>query len=106
MSCYYVRRVDGVPRVFAEFVDGGSLYEWIRDGRLRSVDQILDVAIQFAWGLHYAHDQGLVHRDVKPANLMLTDGRRGQGHRLRPHARARAMAPRAPSAATAARARR
>ena len=72
VSCYYVRRVDGVPRVFAEFVDGGSLYEWIRDGRLRAVDQILDVAIQFAWGLHYAHDQGLVHRDVKPANLMLT----------------------------------
>ncbi len=72
VSCYYVRRVDGVPRVFAEFVDGGSLYEWIRDGRLRTVDQILDVAIQFAWGLHYAHDQGLVHRDVKPANLMLT----------------------------------
>lgn len=72
VSCYYVRRVDGIPRVFAEFVDGGSLYEWIRDGRLRSVDQILDVAIQFAWGLHYAHDQGLVHRDVKPANLMLT----------------------------------
>ena len=72
VSCYYVRRVDGIPRVFAEFVDGGSLYEWIRDGRLRTVDQILDVAIQFAWGLHYAHDQGLVHRDVKPANLMLT----------------------------------
>jgi WD40 repeat protein/serine/threonine protein kinase len=72
VSCYYVRRVDGLPRVFAEFVDGGSLHEWIRKRRLNSVDRILDVAIQFAWGLHYAHEQGLVHCDVKPANVMLT----------------------------------
>jgi predicted Zn finger-like uncharacterized protein len=34
VSCYYVRRVDGIPRVFAEFVEGGSLEEWIHDGRL------------------------------------------------------------------------
>ena len=41
-------------------------------GRLAPSTQILDVAIQFAWGLHYAHEQGLVHRDVKPANVMIT----------------------------------
>ena len=33
---------------------------------------MLDVAIQFAWGLHYAHERGLVHQDVKPANVMMT----------------------------------
>ncbi len=70
--CYYVRRVDGVPRVFAELVEGGSLHDWISQGRLGALPQMLDVAIQFAWGLHYAHEQGLVHRDVKPANVMLT----------------------------------
>jgi WD40 repeat protein/serine/threonine protein kinase len=71
VPCYYVRRVDLLPRVFAEFVDGGSLHEWIRNGRLKTLDAILDVAIQFAWGLHHAHEQGLVHRDVKPGNVML-----------------------------------
>ncbi|MCL4821608.1 MAG: protein kinase [Vicinamibacteria bacterium] len=71
VPCYYVRRVDDLPRVFAEFVDGGSLHEWIRTGRLKTLDAILDVAIQFAWGLHHAHEQGLVHRDVKPGNVML-----------------------------------
>jgi WD40 repeat protein/serine/threonine protein kinase len=78
VSCYYVRRLGGIPRLFAEYVEGGSLSEWIRDGRLyeggpdRALARILDVAIQFAWGLQYAHEQGLVHQDVKPANLLLT----------------------------------
>jgi WD40 repeat protein/serine/threonine protein kinase len=72
VSCYYVRRLDGLPRVFAEYVDGGSLADAIDATRYSTADAILDVAIQFAWGLHYAHEQGLIHRDIKPANVMLT----------------------------------
>lgn len=79
VSCYYVRTLGGVPRVFAEYVEAGSLREWIGDGRLyrdgrdQALARMLDIAIQFAWGLHFAHDQGLLHQDVKPANVMLTD---------------------------------
>jgi WD40 repeat protein len=72
VTCHYVRRVEGLPLVFAEYADGGSLHDAIRAGLLSTVERILDVAIQFAWGLHHAHEQGLVHRDVKPANVMLT----------------------------------
>ena len=72
VTCHYVRRVSGIPLVFAEYVDGGSLHDAIRARRVESAEAILDVAIQFAWGLHHAHEQGLVHRDVKPANVMLT----------------------------------
>lgn len=72
VSCYYVRRLGGIPRVFAEFVDGGSLQEWIRGGKFSDVANALDVAIQFAWGLDYAHKRGLVHQDIKPANVMMT----------------------------------
>jgi WD40 repeat protein len=72
ITCHYVRRAEGLPLVFAEYADGGSLHDALRAGRLDSVEAILDVAIQFAWGLHHAHEQGLVHRDVKPANVMLT----------------------------------
>jgi WD40 repeat protein/serine/threonine protein kinase len=77
VSCYYVRTLGGIPRVFVEYVEGGTLAEWIRDGRLyqgplREVrEKILDMAIQFAWGLSYAHERGLVHQDVKPANVMV-----------------------------------
>jgi WD40 repeat protein/serine/threonine protein kinase len=72
VTCHYVRRAFGLPLVFAEYVDGGSLHAAIRQKRFTTADAILDVAIQLAWGLDHAHEQGLVHRDVKPANVMLT----------------------------------
>jgi serine/threonine protein kinase len=78
VSCVYVREIDGFPRVFAEWVDGGSLHDAIRSRRLYTgtpdevLARILDIAIQFAWGLAHAHASGLIHQDVKPANLMLT----------------------------------
>lgn len=58
-------------------MDGGSLRDWIADGRLYTGDEqaqlgrILDIALQFARGLHFAHQQGLIHQDVKPENLLL-----------------------------------
>lgn len=77
VNCYLVRRIDDIPRLFAEFVPDGSLRDWIRDGRLyegggnTALARILDVGIQFAWGLDYAHSQGLLHLDVKPGNVMM-----------------------------------
>ncbi|MCU0486620.1 MAG: protein kinase [Anaerolineales bacterium] len=78
VSCYYVRTIDDFPHTFAELVDGGSLKDWIDGGQLyeggkgKSLERILDIAIQFAWGLAYAHEKGLVHQDVKPGNVLMT----------------------------------
>jgi len=72
VSCHFVRTLGGIPRVFADYVSGGSLSEWIRQGRMRELRDIVDVAIQTAWGLHHAHERGVVHRDVKPSNVMMT----------------------------------
>jgi len=74
VSCYYVREIGGIPTIFSEWMDGGSLRNIIEDGSLYSDaagERILDIAIQFARGLHYAHEQGLIHQDVKPDNLLL-----------------------------------
>jgi WD40 repeat protein len=78
VSCFYVRILSGLPRVFVEFVDGGSLADWINTGQLyeggpdQALPRLLDTAIQFAWGLHYVHELGLIHQDVKPLNVMMT----------------------------------
>ncbi|MBM3878808.1 MAG: serine/threonine protein kinase [Verrucomicrobia bacterium] len=80
VSCHYVRTLGGIPRVFAEYVEGGSLKDWIdkrrlyEGGRQAALQRILDIAIQMAWGLHYAHERegGLIHQDVKPANVMMS----------------------------------
>ncbi|MFI8951384.1 WD40 repeat domain-containing serine/threonine protein kinase [Streptomyces sp. NPDC053750] len=76
-GCHYVRTIDGVPRIFAEYITGGSLREWIDDGRLYeggpapAAARMMDLAVQIAWGLEHAHSCGLVHQDVKPANVLL-----------------------------------
>ena len=78
-NCHYVRTLDGVPHVVAEYVPGGSLADRIRDRRLYAgsgrdvLARILDVAVQTAWGLAHAHALGVVHRDVKPANILVGD---------------------------------
>lgn len=71
-ACYYFRTVGSRLLLFAEYVDGGSLDAAIRRGVPAKWDQLLDLAIQAAWGLHAAHELGVVHRDVKPSNLLLT----------------------------------
>lgn len=72
VQCFYVRTIGDIPRIFAEYVPGGTLASWIKNRKLTTLDQILDVAIQFAWGLHAAHEQGIVHQDVKPLNVLMT----------------------------------
>ncbi|WP_430790797.1 WD40 repeat domain-containing serine/threonine protein kinase [Actinoplanes sp. G11-F43] len=75
VACAYVRRHEGVPLVFAEWVGGGTLADAIAGRRFRDgpvVANLLDVAIQFAWGVRHAHTAGLVHQDLKPANVMIT----------------------------------
>ena len=78
VSCYYVREIGGVPSVFSEWMDQGSLRDRIVDGALyegtaEEVQQrILDIAVQAARGLRYSHEKGLIHQDIKPGNLLLS----------------------------------
>jgi tRNA A-37 threonylcarbamoyl transferase component Bud32 len=67
---------DGRQYIVFEFIDGENLKELVvRKGRLDLRDA-LEIAHEIARGLAFAHDHGLIHRDVKPQNVLLNgDGR-------------------------------
>jgi|GEM_PF-3037270 len=67
---------DGMPFLVMELVAGKSLRDWIRDTPKREFMDILRIGAQIAQGLAAAHAQGVIHRDVKPANIMLEAGSR------------------------------
>jgi len=67
---------DGTPFLVMEYAAGGSLRELHPKGMRVSLERIIAYVTQVASALQYAHNQRLMHRDVKPGNMLL--GARGQ----------------------------
>ena len=63
--------VDGQIFIAMGFYEGETLKKKVNSNQL-SVDSVIDIAIQIAQGLGKAHQQGIVHRDIKPVNVMIT----------------------------------
>ena len=68
----------GVSFIAMEYVEGQNLKEVLQQGRPLTFEQIGDIIAQVAEGLDFAHAKGIVHRDVKPANVILLDGMRAK----------------------------
>jgi serine/threonine-protein kinase len=62
---------DGRPFLVMEYVDGETVAERLARGAGFSADEALTLAIHLSAGLAHAHEQGIVHRDVKPHNVLL-----------------------------------
>ncbi|MFH1113552.1 MAG: serine/threonine-protein kinase [Pseudomonadota bacterium] len=71
-TCYYVRVLQGIPRLFIEYVDGGDLYQWKEQSRLTDLWTVVDLMLQFTHGMMYAEAKGMIHRDIKPANCLIS----------------------------------
>ncbi len=76
VQAHDAREIEGTSVLVMEYVDGMDLNELIRRTGPLPVADACELILQAAVGLQYAHEHGLVHRDVKPSNLMIT--RRGQ----------------------------
>ena len=68
VTVYDIGQHNGVYYLVQEFIPGGTLRE--RMGKVMPVPETLDVTRDIALGLAYAHEKGVVHRDVKPANVL------------------------------------
>lgn len=71
VTVYEFGENEGVPFIAMEFVAGDSLEKILRSGRKLSLLETLSIIEQLCSGLGYAHQNRVVHRDVKPANVIV-----------------------------------
>lgn len=73
LGIYEVGDVEGAIYIAMGFVEGGTLRDFLESrGAPLNSDEAVRIATQIASALQYAHSQGVVHRDVKPSNILLT----------------------------------
>ena len=72
VTVYDVGEADGIPYIAMELLDGMPLSEVLVAERALSVERAVAYGRQLAEALHYAHERGIVHRDVKPSNIWIS----------------------------------
>ncbi len=72
-TIYDIGEDEGRPFIVMELMTGRTLRERLLAGGALKAQQVLDVGIEVADALRVAHGSGIVHRDIKPGNIFLTD---------------------------------
>jgi serine/threonine-protein kinase len=71
-AVYEIGEADGHTFIVMSCIGGASLTDRMKRGPL-NIDEALDIAIQVGRGLAKAHENGIVHRDIKPGNILITE---------------------------------
>jgi serine/threonine protein kinase len=71
VTIYDVGKSGDVAYIAMEFLEGRELRDILKEGILLPVEQVLNIVAQVALGLAYAHEHDIIHRDVKPSNIMV-----------------------------------
>jgi predicted Ser/Thr protein kinase len=72
VTIYDAGEQDGIFYIAMEFIEGTTLHELLAEKRVLPAEEVIGLTRQICRGLDYAHSNGIVHRDVKPANIMIT----------------------------------
>ena len=73
VTIYDIGKSDDLAYMAMEYLEGQELRQMLAAGAAIPIDKALDIGAQVAEGLHYAHERQVVHRDVKPANIMVLE---------------------------------
>ncbi|TMG85598.1 MAG: PEGA domain-containing protein [Betaproteobacteria bacterium] len=76
VTIHDVGKSDSIAYIAMEFLQGQSLREILDSGVVLPPERVVDIIAQVADGLAFAHEHNVVHRDVKPANIMVLDSGR------------------------------
>ena len=71
VTIYDAGEQEGVFYIAMEYIEGETLHGLLSQHRSLPVEKVIDIVRQVCAGLDYAHAHGVIHRDVKPANIML-----------------------------------
>ena len=74
VTIFEINQVEGLPFLVMEYLKGGDLWQRLKRTPPLTLVQILQISLQVAEALVAAHKVGVVHRDVKPANILLEEG--------------------------------
>lgn len=74
VTIHSVEEHEDSPFIVMEYIRGGSLRDLLRDKGPADATEIVRISAQIAAGLAAAHAQGVIHRDIKPGNIMLESG--------------------------------
>lgn len=73
VSIYDVGVEDNIYYIVMEYVKGKTLKDLIREKGKLSIDESIDIAMKIAEALNHAHENHIVHRDIKPHNILVTE---------------------------------
>lgn len=73
ISAYDVVDEEKMHYIVMEYIDGTTLNKYIKEKGKLSNEETINIAIQVAKGIHAAHMKGIIHRDIKPQNIVIND---------------------------------
>ncbi|HOP23121.1 MAG TPA: serine/threonine-protein kinase, partial [Gammaproteobacteria bacterium] len=73
INVHFIGEENGLPFFAMEYIEGQSLSQILRDNRALDVEHAKNILHQACEGLQAAHESGLIHRDIKPGNILISN---------------------------------
>jgi len=73
VEIFSLEKNKGVPFIAMEYIEGKTLRELLNKKRLLDSQTIINISLDITKGLEYIHSKGIIHKDIKPKNILITD---------------------------------